>query len=95
MVLPEGTAPADVTYGEGPKGWRFTRNDDGCTVTGSAVKAGEDAEWSVVVRQLPDAKELVFKTPQSYGDGRIARWIELGGVSADGKATATRPLSSS
>ncbi|WP_282700583.1 DUF1775 domain-containing protein [Streptomyces sp. CC219B] len=83
VVLPEGIAPADVVYGEGPEGWTFTAGGDGYTVGGPALKAGEDVEYSVVVRQLPDAKELAFKTLQSYSDGRIDRWIELGG-SGDG-----------
>ena len=77
VVLPEGIAPADVAYGAGPKGWKFTANDDGYTVQGPAVKAGVNAEYSVVVKQLPDAKELAFKTLQTYGDGRTDRWIEL------------------
>jgi uncharacterized protein YcnI len=77
MVLPKGIAPTDVTYGEGPKGWKFTANDDGYTVKGPAVKAGGNAEYSVVVKQLPDAEELAFKTLQSYSDGRTDRWIEL------------------
>lgn len=77
VVLPQGLAPADVTYGEGPKGWAFTVNDDGYTVKGPAVKAGANAEYSVVVKQLPDAEELPFKTLQSYSDGRTDRWIEL------------------
>ncbi len=77
VVLPEGIAPTDVTYGEGPKGWKFTANDDGYTVQGPGVKAGANAEYSVVVKQLPDAKELAFKTLQTYGDGRTDRWIEL------------------
>jgi uncharacterized protein YcnI len=77
VVLPEGIAPADVTYGEGPKGWKFSTNDDGYTVKGPAVKAGVNAEYSVVVKQLPDAKDLAFKTLQSYSDGRTDRWIEL------------------
>jgi len=78
VVLPEGIAPADVTYEEGPKGWTFTTTDDGYTVKGPAVKIGEDAEYSITVRQLPDAEELVFKTLQTYSDGRVDRWIELG-----------------
>ncbi|MEV0905486.1 DUF1775 domain-containing protein [Streptomyces hokutonensis] len=77
VVLPAGIAPADVTYGEGPKGWKFTANDDGYAVKGPAVKAGVNAEYSVVVKQLPDAKELAFKTLQTYSDGRTDRWIEL------------------
>lgn len=77
VVLPEGIAPADVPYGEGPEGWKFTANDDGYTVKGPAVKAGANAGYSVVVKQLPDAKELAFKTLQTYSDGRTDRWIEL------------------
>ncbi|MFC4467336.1 DUF1775 domain-containing protein [Streptomyces xiangluensis] len=84
VVLPEGIAPSDVTYGDGPKGWKFTANDDGYTVKGPAVKVGDDAQYSVAVRQLPDAKELAFKTLQTYSDGKIDRWIELGEKSADG-----------
>ncbi|MFE9029039.1 DUF1775 domain-containing protein [Streptomyces iakyrus] len=77
VVLPKGITPADVTYGEGPKGWKFTSADDGYTVEGPAVKKGVNAEYSIVVKQLPDAKELPFKTLQTYEDGRIDRWIEL------------------
>lgn len=84
VVLPEGIAPADVTYGEGPKGWTFTAEDDGYSVKGPALQAGADAEHSIVVKQLPDAKELAFKTLQSYSDGRIDRWIELGESGGDG-----------
>ncbi|UUU21908.1 DUF1775 domain-containing protein [Streptomyces sp. DSM 40750] len=84
VVLPEGIAPTDVEYGEGPKGWEFTTTKDGYTVKGPAVKVGADAEYSVVVRQLPDAKELAFKTLQTYSDGKIDRWIELGEADAEG-----------
>ncbi|WP_405469410.1 DUF1775 domain-containing protein [Streptomyces canus] len=77
VVLPEGIAPADVTYGEGPKGWKFSATDDGYTVKGAELKTGESAEYSVVVRQLPDAEEVPFKTLQTYGDGHVDRWIEL------------------
>ncbi|WP_326662573.1 DUF1775 domain-containing protein [Streptomyces canus] len=77
VVLPEGIAPADVTYGEGPKGWKFSATDDGYTVKGAELKTGEGAEYSVVVRQLPDAEEVPFKTLQTYGDGHVDRWIEL------------------
>ena len=77
VILPEGIAPGDVTYGEGPKGWKFTTAADGYTVKGPALKAGVNAEYSVVVRQLPDVKELAFKSLQTYSDGKIDRWIEL------------------
>ncbi|WP_369031151.1 DUF1775 domain-containing protein [Streptomyces adonidis] len=77
VILPEGIAPGDVTYGEGPKGWKFATADDGYTVKGPALKTGVSAEYSVVVRQLPDAKQLAFKSLQTYSDGSIDRWIEL------------------
>lgn len=77
VILPAGIAPGDVTYGEGPKGWKFATADDGYTVKGPALKTGVSAEYSVVVRQLPDAKQLAFKSLQTYSDGSIDRWIEL------------------
>lgn len=77
VVLPKGIAPADVVYDEGPKGWKFSATDDGYTVGGAELKTGESAAYSVVVRQLPDAKEVPFKTLQTYGDGHVDRWIEL------------------
>jgi hypothetical protein len=60
-----------------PEGWKFTAADDGYAVEGPVVKAGVNAEYSIVVKQLPDAKELAFKTLQTYSDGRTDRWIEL------------------
>ncbi|GAA1708072.1 DUF1775 domain-containing protein [Streptomyces yatensis] len=77
VVLPEGIKPADVTYDKGPEGWKFAAEDNGYTVRGPALKAGENAEYSITVRQLPDAKELAFKTLQTYSDKRTDRWIEL------------------
>ncbi|MPY57570.1 DUF1775 domain-containing protein [Streptomyces spongiae] len=78
VILPKGITPSDVTYGEGPKGWKLTPTKDGFAVKGTAMKVGEDVELSVFIRQLPDAKELVFKTLQTYSDGKVDRWIELG-----------------
>ncbi|MET9103699.1 DUF1775 domain-containing protein [Streptomyces antibioticus] len=77
VVLPEGIAPGDVTLAEGPKGWKLKATDDGYTVGGPAMKVGVDAEHSIKVRQLPDAKEVAFKTVEVYEDGKISRWIEL------------------
>ncbi|WLW50204.1 DUF1775 domain-containing protein [Streptomyces sp. YU58] len=77
VILPKGITPADVAYGKGPEGWKFSTTADGYAVKGPALKVGADVEHSVVVRQLPDAKELVFKTLQTYGDGKVDRWIEL------------------
>ncbi|GGZ41908.1 hypothetical protein GCM10010344_03490 [Streptomyces bluensis] len=77
VVLPEGIAPEDVTLDEAPKGWKFRATNDGYTVGGPALKAGVDGEHKVTVRQLPDAKEIAFKTVETYSDGKISRWIEL------------------
>lgn len=77
VVLPEGIAPADVTLDEGPKGWKLTAAEDGYTLAGPALKSGVDAEYKIKVRQLPDVKELVFKTVETYSDGEVSRWIEL------------------
>ncbi|MGW2717784.1 DUF1775 domain-containing protein [Streptomyces sp. NPDC001492] len=46
------------------------------------MKTCVNAEYSVVVKQLPDAEELAFKTLQTYGDGHTDRWIELCGPAA-------------
>ncbi|WP_424215985.1 DUF1775 domain-containing protein (plasmid) [Streptomyces sp. BI20] len=77
VVAPEGIAPADVRWGAGPKGWVLAPAADGWTASGPALPAGEDVRFTVVVRQLPDARELAFKTLQTYADGRVDRWIEV------------------
>ncbi|MER5225359.1 DUF1775 domain-containing protein [Streptomyces flaveus] len=77
VILPKGIAPGDITYKEGPDGWKLTPTDRGYTVSGPKLDVGEDAEHVVTVRQLPDAKSLAFKTVQSYSDGKVDRWIEL------------------
>ncbi|KOV99539.1 membrane protein [Streptomyces sp. NRRL B-1140] len=77
VVLPKGLVPQDITYEEGPKGWKFAPTGRGYTVSGPKLAVGEDAEYVVTVRQLPDAKELVFKTLQTYSDGKVDRWIGL------------------
>ncbi|MFC8716840.1 DUF1775 domain-containing protein [Kitasatospora sp. NPDC057198] len=77
VVLPVGLAPADVTLVEAPAGWTLTPTADGYAVAGPALAPGAAAEWTVEVRQLPDADSLVFKTLVDYSDGRTDRWIEL------------------
>ncbi|WP_436846057.1 DUF1775 domain-containing protein [Streptomyces shenzhenensis] len=77
VVLPEGIAPADVALDDAPQGWKLTAANDGYTVGGPALEPGVDAEHSIKVTQLPNAKELAFKTVETYSDGRISRWIEL------------------
>jgi uncharacterized protein YcnI len=78
VVLPAGITPDQVRLGKAPSGWTFTRAADGFTVGGKALKVGQDAKFSVVIAQLPaDATELAFKTVETYGDGKVSRWIEI------------------
>lgn len=77
VVLPTGIAPTDVRLASAPPGWTFTAAADGYTVAGPALPVGTDAVHSVVVAQLPPtATELVFRLVESYGDGKVSRWIE-------------------
>ncbi|MFH0515646.1 DUF1775 domain-containing protein [Streptomyces sp. M41] len=76
VILPEGITPQDITYKDGPQGWKLTPTGRGYTVSGPKLAVGTDAEYVVTVRQLPDAKTLIFKTLQTYSDGQIDRWIE-------------------
>ncbi|MEV7542513.1 DUF1775 domain-containing protein [Streptomyces sp. NPDC089915] len=77
VVLPKGIAPDSVTLKEAPKEWKFTATSDGYTVGGTALATGTDAAYSITVRQLPDEKSLAFKTIETYGDGKVSRWIEV------------------
>ncbi len=77
VILPKGIVPADVTFKTGPAGWKLTPTARGYAVTGPQIATGKDAAYSVIVRQLPDAKTLAFKTLQTYSDSHVDRWIEL------------------
>jgi hypothetical protein len=78
VVLPTGITPSSVTLVKAPAGWKFTRNGDGFTVAGKALKTGADAVWSVKIAKLPDGrKTLDFKTLETYGNGDVSRWIEI------------------
>lgn len=77
VVLPKGITPDSVTLKDAPEGWKLTATPDGYSVGGAALATGTDAEYSITVRQLPDEKALAFKTLETYGDGKVSRWIEL------------------
>ncbi|MEU1107195.1 DUF1775 domain-containing protein [Streptomyces tibetensis] len=77
VILPEGITAGDITYKQGPEGWKLAPTSRGYTVSGPKLAVGEDAEYIVTVRQLPDAESLVFKTLQTYSDGKVDRWIQL------------------
>ncbi|UQU61498.1 DUF1775 domain-containing protein [Couchioplanes caeruleus] len=84
VVLPEGIDPATVTLVKAPAGWTFTRGADGFTVGGKALKVGADAVWKVKIAKLPDGEtRLSFKTLETYGDGKVSRWIEIQKAGAD------------
>ena len=78
VVLPAGIAPSAVQLVKAPKAWKFTLVGDGFTLAGPALKVGQDAVFAVRVAQFPsDATSLSFKTLETYGDGEVARWIEM------------------
>ncbi|WP_203819076.1 DUF1775 domain-containing protein [Paractinoplanes ferrugineus] len=78
VVLPAGIDPAGVTLVSAPAGWAFSRTADGFTVAGKALKVGTDAVWKVKIAKLPDGEtRLSFKTLETYGDGKVSRWIEI------------------
>lgn len=78
IVLPVGISPQDVRLVKAPKGWTLTPGSDGYTVGGKALPVGENAVHSILVPQLPsDARELAFKTLESYSNGKVSRWIGL------------------
>ncbi|WP_406739292.1 DUF1775 domain-containing protein [Streptomyces sp. NBC_00853] len=77
VVLPKGITPDAVTLKGAPEGWKLTATPDGYSIGGTALANGTDAEYSITVRQLPDEKALAFKTLETYGDGKVSRWIEV------------------
>ncbi|MGW7529441.1 YcnI family copper-binding membrane protein [Streptomyces sp. NPDC054783] len=47
------------------------------TFSGGRIGAGQYEDFNVAFGQLPDdTDQLVFKTLQTYSDGKVARWIE-------------------
>ncbi|GAA4992524.1 DUF1775 domain-containing protein [Kitasatospora paranensis] len=77
VVLPAGLTSGDVSLVDAPKGWQLSAASDGYQVAGPALAPGKSAVYKIKVRQLPDAKQLVFKSVVTYSDGQVDRWIEL------------------
>lgn len=75
--LPAGLLPADLRLASGPAGWRLTGTAGVVTVSGPALPVGRSLRLGIRVRQLPDDRQLVLKTIQSYTDGKQDAWIEL------------------
>ncbi|WP_030346687.1 YcnI family protein [Streptomyces sp. NRRL S-1022] len=54
------------------------------TFTGGRIGAGQYEDFTVAFGQLPgDTGRLVFKTLQTYSDGKVARWIEQPAAGGD------------
>lgn len=78
VVRPTGLPAGSVTAGELPSGWALTTTSTGVRVSGKALAAGMDADFSLKLSQLPtDQSALVLKTLVSYSDGAVDRWIEI------------------
>ena len=77
IQLPAGLVPADLRLASGPAGWRLTGTAGVVTVSGPALPVGRSLRLGIRVRQLPDDRQLVLKTVQSYEDGKQDAWIEL------------------
>ncbi|GAA2751665.1 MULTISPECIES: DUF1775 domain-containing protein [Kitasatospora] len=77
VALPTGIASGDIVLTSAPSGWKLTPSEGGYTVSGPALAPGADAKYAIKVMQLPDAKELAFKSLVGYSDGHVDRWIEL------------------
>ena len=77
IQLPAGLVPADLRLASGPASWRLTGTGGVVTVSGPALPVGRSLRLGIRVRQLPDDRQLVLKTIQSYTDGKQDAWIEL------------------
>ncbi|HVK19759.1 MAG TPA: YcnI family protein [Actinokineospora sp.] len=63
-------------------GETMTEAVESITWEGGEIKSGEFVEFPVSLGPLPTAN-LVFKSLQTYADGEIVRWIDMGGAEAD------------
>ncbi|MEU1408071.1 DUF1775 domain-containing protein [Streptomyces sp. NPDC005728] len=77
VILPQGIAPADVTLVQAPEGWRMALVNGGYDIAGPDLKKGVDLDYKVRIKQLPDARQLVFKTYTLYSDNKVQNWDEL------------------
>ena len=77
IQLPTGLVPGDLRLASGPAGWRLAGSGGVVTVSGPALSVGRSLRLGIRVRQLPDGRQLVLKTVQSYADGKQDAWIEL------------------
>lgn len=88
VQLPSGITSGEVALRSGPRGWVLKAMPDGYEVHGPAMAPGADAEYSIIVARLPQQSPVVFKSIQSYSDGRQDAWIE---TSTDAAADLAMP----
>jgi uncharacterized protein YcnI len=91
IQLPPGITDDQVTLDDAPTGWKLTSGDGVVTIKGPALKPGGDAEYAVRIAELPNAKQLVFKTVVTYADGHKDSWIELD-TSSEGEPENPAPV---
>jgi uncharacterized protein YcnI len=77
IQLPGGLVPGDLRLASGPSGWRLSGSGTVVSVAGPALSVGRSLVLGIRVRQLPDGRQLVLKTVQSYADGKQDAWIEV------------------
>jgi uncharacterized protein YcnI len=76
-ILPQGVAPADVTYVSGPPGWSLSPQPDGFSVTGPPLQVGEDAAYAIRLAKIPAGlTTLPLRTVQRYADGQEDQWLD-------------------
>ncbi|WP_330336773.1 YcnI family copper-binding membrane protein [Streptomyces sp. NBC_00557] len=63
------------------------------TFSGGKIGAGQYEDFNVAFGQLPDdTGTLVFKTLQTYSDGKVARWIEEPAAGGDDEPENPAPV---
>jgi uncharacterized protein YcnI len=71
LKTPVHTDDGDVTDAVSEVDWTATSAANG-------IASGEYQRFQIIVGQLPDANEIVFKAVQTYANGDVVRWIETG-----------------
>lgn len=77
VQLPAGIAPKNVTLAAAPTDWNLLPTADGYAVSGPALGPNENLEYAIRITKLPDkAGTVLFKTVETYTDGKENAWIE-------------------
>ncbi|MDQ1510806.1 MAG: hypothetical protein QOG50_2650 [Actinomycetota bacterium] len=71
LKTPVHTDDGDVTDAVSEVDWTANSAADG-------IASGDYQRFQIIVGQLPDTSEIVFKAVQTYANGDVVRWIETG-----------------